>query len=280
MLGLVFLGACLPDTCRAGAWVQEQGTSYVRLILGTMVTDERYDANGNVVQWDTSGGGFRDSKYRDLEGSLYAEAGVARGWSVVAEFAWKRVQAEQPSAVFTTYGLGDLNLAVKRSLWQSWTTASVAVGVTIPTGYDVADYPALGAGEAQGWGGAGFGGSNGTVWGQIEVAYRVRGGVYSDQVGGVLGGGWNASSRLGLRGEFRGGVSLTPSVSGSDLRFDPAAVDPSELNTAGTVSYLVGKGLALEGEVRTTLWGENTLAGTRWSLAVAFTPAWRWAGGD
>jgi hypothetical protein len=117
------------------------------------------------------------------------------------------------------------------------------------------------------------------VWGNLEAVYRARGGVFSDQVGGVLGGGWWPSKRLGLRGEFRGWLSLTPSIEGSDVRFDPAVVDPSELNTALTVAFVATGGLALEGEVRTTLWGENTLAGTRWSLAVATSPAWSWGGG-
>jgi hypothetical protein len=277
--GLAFLLILLhPVPCRAGAWVQEAGTAYLRFITGYMVTSERYDAEGNVVQWDTSGGGFRNSEYQDLEGSFYAEAGIARGWSLVAQLAWKRVQAEQPSAVFTTYGLGDLSLAVKRSIWQSWTVASVAVGVIFPTGYDVGEYPALGAGETELFGALGFGASNGTLWGNAEAAYSSRGGVFSDQVGAVLGGGWTVSPRFGVRGEFRGGFALTPAVSETDVRFDPATVDPSQINAAGTVSFAAVKGLAIEGEVRTTLWGENTLAGTRWSLALATSPAWRWGG--
>ena len=42
------------------------------------------------------------------------------------------------------------------------------------------------------------------------------------------------------------------------------------------MSWRVGAGLALEAEVRRTLAGRNTLAGTRWGLAVATSPAWSW----
>ena len=58
--------------------------------------------------------------------------------------------------------------------------------------------------------------------------------------------------------------------------FDPAAVDPSQLDLAATLSYTIGAGVALEAEARSTVWGENTLTGTRWGLALATSPAWRW----
>ena len=81
---------------------------------------------------------------------------------------------------------------------------------------------------------------------------------------------------LGLRGEARGGWAVGASQVEEGFLFDPAAVDPSELELAATVSYSFIRGLAVEGEARRSVWGRNALRGTKWSLALATSPAWRW----
>jgi hypothetical protein len=275
---LFVIAALVPGAARAGAWLQDPGTAYVRLSAGYLSTRERFDENGDRVQWDISGGGFRNARYRDLALGLYAEAGVARNWSVVIYGAWSDLRARQPSAEFKTFGFGDAMLGVKRSLGRwSRTVASMTGAVTVPTGYDVEDYPALGSGVADLSLAGSVGASGNHAWGTAELEYRFRGGRFRDQVRGAVGGGWNPHRRVGLRGELRGTRSVGGTAAeGEDLRFDPAAVDPRSLEAAGTVSWTAVRGLALEGEVRTALAGENTLAGTRWSLAVATSPAWRW----
>ena len=41
------------------------------------------------------------------------------------------------------------------------------------------------------------------------------------------------------------------------------------LDLAATVSVAAGRGVAVEAEARTTVWGRNTLSGTRWSLDIS-----------
>ena len=74
----VFLLACILHSTPswAGAWLQEPGTAYVRFASGRLTTRERFDENGTRVQWDTSGGGFRNARYRDLNLHLYTEVGT------------------------------------------------------------------------------------------------------------------------------------------------------------------------------------------------------------
>jgi hypothetical protein len=277
VLAAFALGALLPGPAGAGAWLQEAGTAYVRLSSGYLATRERFDEDGDRVQWDTSGGGFRNARYRDIALAAYAEAGLARDWTVVLAGGWSHLQARQPSAEFETYGFGDVTVGVKRSLGR-WSRSVASAGgyLTFPTGYDTGDYPALGSNvtDLSVVGSAGTSGSR--AWGTAEVEYRIRGGGFRNQVRGAVGGGWNPAPRLGLRAEIRGTRAVGAAAEGNALRFDPAAVDPSVLEAAGTVSVSVGGGIAVEGEVRTALAGENTLAGTRWSLAVATSPAWRW----
>ena len=50
---------------------------------------------------------------------------------------------------------------------------------------------------------------------------------------------------------------------------------PEVHDLAATLSWRVVRGLAVEAEARHTIGGRNTLRGTRWSLGLATSPAWR-----
>ena len=277
-LAILAAGAARPVPAEAGAWLQAPGTAYVRVSGGVLTTDQRFDPGGDRAPFDLAGAGFRDTQYEDLSGHLYAEVGVHRDWNLVLGASWKHLQANQPSAVFKTYGPGDASAAVKRNLWRGpRAVASAQASVILPTGYDVGDYPSLGSHVVDVAVAALAGASFPGYWATGEVEYMFRGGVFRDRLGGALGAGWGLSSRLGLRGEARGGVAVGAAEAGSgDLRFDPATVDPSYLDLAATLSLAVGGGLAVEAETRSTVWGRNTLTGTRWGLALATSPAWRW----
>ncbi len=281
---MVILGAALAASggtataARAGAWLQEPGTAYVRVMTGYLGTRERFDPDGHRVPFDQAGGGFRNTRYLDLSTWVYLEAGLAPGWTLVATGSWKRLRAEQPSAVFTTYGLGDAGVGVKRALQRHGpAVASVRAVLVTATGYDAGEYPALGSGVTDLELAGSLGRSLGAAWLNGDVEFVFRGGVFRNRVGGAVAGGLPVAPRLDLRGEARfGGPVGRERASTESLRFDPAAVDPSGLEAAGTVSWRVGAGLALEAEVRRALAGRNTLAGTRWGLAVATSPAWSW----
>lgn len=275
---LLFSGQILPGVVHAGAWLQPDGTAYVRLSGGYLSTSERYDENGDIVPWDTSGGGFRNADYQDIEMILYTEVGFHRGWNLVGMASWKTVEAKQPSAIFQTWGFSDIQIGLKRELWIWSSTVTSAMGyITLPTGYDETDYPALGSGVTD-LSLVGMAGTSGrALWATGEAEYRFRGGNFRNQVRGAIGGGWNLSSRFGLRGETRGVLSVgEEGLPTGDPRFDPAKVDPTYLDLAGTVSYRMGRGVALEAEVRSTVSGKNALSGTRWSLALATAPSWEW----
>ena len=270
-------GLILADQAEAGAWLQPYRTAYLRVTSGVLASDERFDEHGNRVPWDTSSGGLRDAEYHDMNVSAYGEVGFARGWNAIFWTEWKHLEAQQPSAVFTTYGFGDVALGVKRSIYSSMSTVvSVVAGVNFSTGYDVNEYPALGAGATEAIVQAKLGRSWGGPWSNLEVEFRVRGRDYADQFRGALGGGWSMFRRLGLRWEARGAVSLGVQDSSATASgfFNPETQNPSYLDLAGTLSVAVGHGVAIEGEVRSTVIGENALAGTRWSLALATNPVW------
>ena len=272
----VLWGFIPTDAAEAGAWLQPYRTAYLRVTSGVLASDERFDEHGNRVPWDTSSGGLRDAEYHDMNVSAYGEVGFARGWNAIFWTEWKHLEAQQPSAVFTTYGFGDVALGVKRSIYSSMSTVvSVVAGVSFPTGYDVNEYPALGAGATEGIVQAQLGRSWGGPWSNLEAEFRVRSRDYADQLRGALGGGWSMFRRLGVRGEARGALALGAEDSTTATGFfNPETQNPSYLDLAGTLSVAIGHGLAIEGEVRSTVVGENALAGTRWSLALATNPVW------
>jgi len=276
-IGLLLIASVSPGRALAGAWLQPEGTAYLRLSGGVLSTESRFDQNGDSVPFDAAGGGFRDTGYNDLAFTLYGELGVHEDWTVLADITWKSVEADQPSALFTTTGLADVGLGIKRALWRgSRSVASVGGYLVIPSGYDPAEYPALGSDVAEGGLRLQAGTATARFWGNLEGNLRIRSGAFRDQIGGALTGGLTLTRTLGFRAEARGSVPVGSAAGGSDsVRFDPSQVDPSQLDLAATVSYRVGGGIAVETEVRRTILGENTLEGTRFSFALATSPAVR-----
>lgn len=266
----------------AGAWLQPEGKAYLRLSSGILNTETRFDSEGEEVPFDASGGGFRNVSYEDLAVNFYAEVGIHPDWTLIGVGSWKNLQAEQPSAIFTTYGFGDLGLGVKRSLYRStWTVASASGMISVPTGYDPAEYPAIGSDVSEGSVSLELGRAGHAWWSNVESFLKIRGGDFRSQVGGSLGGGFSVSSSWAFRGEFRGAVPVgSTDNTGSGALFDPTAVDPSNLDVAGTVSFNLPQGVAIEAGLRSTVWGENTLKGTRFSVALATSPSLRLWGGE
>lgn len=273
---MIILLVC-PSRSHAGAWLQEPGTAYLRLSAGYLSTDQRYDENGNVIPFDNAGGGTRDTRFKDGSFTLYSEWGVHPNWNLLGDVTWKYVEAVQPSATFKTWGAGDVRAGIKRRLYRGTSTVmAMGVLVVIPTGYDPDEYPALGSGVWELGGLFQIGGSGTGYWWNTDALFRWRGEPFRPLIELAVNGGTGIGDRLGLRFEARGGMPIGASnISNEDFRFDPVTVDPTWVDLSGTVAFDLKNGLALEAEVRGTVHGENTLKGTRFTLAVATQPAWR-----
>jgi hypothetical protein len=276
---LLLLALAVPATVEGGAWTQDPGRAYVRAYTSFLETRERFDENGDTAPFDNAGGGTRDTQYKELSNIVYAEVGVAEGWNILADLVWKYVEAVQPSAVFKTWGFGDLRTGFKWRLHRSsQTVVSVGSVATVPLGYASTEYPAIGSGVFElGLLGA-VGHATAGAWINGEGMFKLRGGDFRHQIEGALAGGFGLGGGFNARGEARGVVPLGATrIVQEGSRFDPATVDPTYLDLAGILSYTVGSsGVALEFEVRGTPVGKNTLKGTKFMLAVATSPALRW----
>ena len=104
----------------------------------------------------------------------------------------------------------------------------------MPTGYEVEEYPALGAGATDGIFQAQFGRYWGGPWTNLETEFRVRGDGFADQLRGALGGGWTSFGRVSFRGEARGALSLgvLDSTETTTDFFNPEMQNPSRRSRA------------------------------------------------
>ena len=269
-LVVAVLAALTVSGARAGAWLQEPGEAYLRLSTGRLETDRRYNPDGDEVPFDDYGG-FRRTTYRDLEAIIYGEVGVHPRVTVLGTGILKSLEARQKAAVSTARGLSDVMLGVRTKLWKSlWHVGSVSAEWWLPTGYDETHYPALGSGAHEVRMGAHAGASAGRLWANLDVQVGLRQSPFRDRMVGLMSAGYSLSSRLAVRGTM--GVleplGRAPADAPEQALFDPTAVDTRLAEASATVSYALGR-WALEGELRGPLRGENTLAGTRFGLAVA-----------
>ena len=270
LLGLVVFGAVSP--VRAGAWLQEPGKAYLRLSGGWLETQDRYDPDGERVPFDDFGG-FRETTYRDLESILYAEVGMHPRLTLLTTFMFKSVRASQPAVHYQTRGAADFMVGAKTKIWKGlWHVGSASAEWWFPTGYDETRYPSLGSGRGEVRLTLQAGASVGKAWANADAGVGLRSSPFRDRFLGLLSGGYSMSSDWALRGSL-GWIEPLGEVSPDDrpdpsAAFDPATVDTRALEASGVLSYKLGV-WAVEAEVRGPLWGENTLAGTRFSLAVA-----------
>ena len=273
----IALSLLAPSAGSAGAWVQPEGEAYLRILGGWFETDERYDSEGKPIAFDPNA----PTVYRDFATALYGELGVSPRVTIVTDIQWKRVEADLRGTAgdSTNSGFADAGFGLKVGLgkWNT-TVASLGVMAVFPTGYDSDRYPALGSDVMDLTLSAQVGDASIKSWINGEAWFTARGGDFRDQAGGALGLGFDVVSPLAFRAEARGELPLGEPRPTTSVLVDPADFDPSYLDVAATFSVRVIRGLAVEVEGRHTVGGRNTLRGTRWSLGLATSPAWRWWG--
>jgi hypothetical protein len=253
-----------PRAACAGAWTRAPGGFYVRAEVAGRSTDEEFDAAGRRQPYVS---GLSPGEYRGRALRLYGEYGLAPGWTVTGSTAWQSLEVEERAAVWTTRGLSDVRLGLRRRLAASDWVSAVALEIKIPTGYDTDDFPGLGSGDADAALALQLGRSFGRAWGTGEAGVNVRGGALAEELFGSIEGGMTAAGPLDLRAGLRYRRALTGNrAQGS---FDPSRVDARSLDLSTTASWRVTPRLALEVGATRTLSGRRTLTGTEWSAALA-----------
>lgn len=250
---------------RGGAWTQPPGGFYQKLEAATTRTDREYDASGRQTPFVS---GLTPAEYRRTEVRWYGEYGLAAGWTVVGSLTWQTGQVEELAARFRTRGLSDARLGLRRGLGRGPWVTSAALEVKIPTGYEPADFPALGTGDPDAGAALLAGRGLGRAYVTGELGYRVRGGAPHDEVPFSAELGWSPGRRLQLRGTVRGRISLAGA--GDAGTIDPASADSREFDLQGAAAVRLSHRWDLETSAVTSLAGRHSLARTEFAVGVAW----------
>ncbi len=268
-LGLASLGLAAPAWA-GGGWIPARGASYVELSLTALSTGRTYDAAGAEIPFRRVSDFERPTTFRDRGLHAYGEFGLGAGWGLDAALAWKRVEVDEPATRFASTGPADLRVAVRRGLRAGNPGGARARGVSVPLGYDAADYPSLGSGEVDAaghlHGGLGFPAG----WAEAEVGFRRRGGRAADEVPFAAQLGVRFASLWTTALSVRGHARTNPrATAGGGANFDPARESSSVLLAGPSVARGMGDGLTLSLQALRTLEGRNMPAGWQWKLALA-----------
>lgn len=263
-LGLVLLPLFAAGPAWGGGWTQPEQGYYARIELVTRSTRRVFAADGGAAAYSIGGG---PGSYAATGARGYLEYGLAPGLTALAGLEWKRARITETAARYTTSGFGDLKLGVRLGLAQrSAFPVGVQVEMSVPTGYDDTDVPALGSGQAE-------------ALVTAQVGHGFRGGYAAADFGGgrrpkdsafliVFGGevGLNAPAHTVVRLALRGRRAIDPKTTTSR---DPAVIERNRLAVSGALSVPLGPRLDLEGGVAGAVSGRNTLRGAEFTLALA-----------
>lgn len=225
--------------------------------------DQAFDARGDRVTL-TLGGGPAD--YRVQETRAYLEYGAAPGWTLIAAGDWKNVTVAEAAATFRTRGFGDLRLGVRHGFSRggAWPVA-LQGELTVPTGYDRKEIPALGSGRLEAAVALQFGHGFRGGYVTADAGYRAREQGVADQIPLSAQLGFDGPGATSFRGGVRGRVALDSAAGGAD----PTVSERSLWAISGAVAWAVTSAVEIEAGATDTVSGRNALPGVEFSLAVA-----------
>lgn len=257
-----------PGTSHAGAWTQAAGSLYNRTSGNRYASEKEFDTDGKRQSLPLHG------EFVDLNVVNYVEYGVTSRFTAIASFVVKRLRSENDVRVIKSWGIGDVDLAVRGKLAEgSFGVTALQVVEKFPSGYDTDVVLPLGSGKAETEArllyarslGSGFPG-----YGGLEVGYRWRSGDPEDElrylaeIGGDLGARFYARAKLdGIRG--------LRSASTTDVNGNPTVRNSYDLGTLDmTAGRRFGSHVSVEAGFAPGIYGNTTTAGSTLTLAVAF----------
>ena len=189
----------------AGAWTQKKGDYYLKLAGGYLNSTQDINAAGDRVEKEGQG------RLRDLNFAAYVEYGISDRLTLVAAAPYKNMK---DTRTFTTgtalerrWGFGDVELRMRRLLWNRDVVASIAAGGKVPTWYedDESTRVPLSTKKVDGDVRLLLGKSLYPLPGYVtgEAGYRLRGGRFSNEAFYTLEAGF-ALDRILIKGYVSG----------------------------------------------------------------------------
>lgn len=257
-------GALAPTAALAGPWTLEQGKTY----------------NKPAVNFFTGGSSFGTQQdgfvvFEDLNFTYYNETGITDNLSFIASIPIKEIRRVDRNAAGVpvsqrTTGVGDIDLGLRYNLSKGPVVVAVQGLFKLPYAYNRNNPLPLGNGQEDFEGrlqlGRGFGKAGYVV---VEAGYRYRVGAPSDEFRYLVEYGVDLGKSTYVRTKLDGIASIrneTRLVAANGNPTLPLAFDLGKLEL--TAGRRINKKVGVEFTVTPNLYGNNTLTGTNFQLAL------------
>ncbi|QEM70270.1 transporter [Geobacter sp. FeAm09] len=264
----VLLVAVSAATAFAGAWTEPRGAFYEKLSYNYYYAHETFDGGGNRA--GTAGNG----KFTDNNISNYAEYGLTDDLTVINALTYKWLENENDDSRATAAGIGDVDLGARYKLHESHAgIVSAQVLVKIPGTYGKSDPLPLGNGQVDAELRFLYGRSLYPFipgYANVELGYRWRTDGPADELRYLAEFGLDFTKSVYGRVKLDGIYSMDNGrkLDGSGNPTATNNFDLGKLDVA--VGYKIGPAWGLELSCRPDIYGQNTAAGTNYSLAVYY----------
>jgi hypothetical protein len=267
-LAALLLLATSVSVCFAGAWTQKAGHLYNRVALNYYFADRNFDGDGDRSDFANNG------EFTDDNLSNYFEYGLTDPWTIFGSLAYKRIENDNDLRTDTSWGIGDIDLGLRRRLLENDLGVFAVQGVVkIPEAYDEGDYLPLGNGQYDIEGKVLYGRSLYPLlpgYTNFELGYRWRDGAPSDEIRYLVEIGFDLTQKIYTRGKLDGIYSVD-NGNRTDATGNPTTTNNFDLAKLDlTVGYKLSPAWALEAAWTPTVYGQNTAAGATYTLAIAF----------
>lgn len=264
LLVAVSAGAAL-----AGAWTAPKNSCYEKLAFNYYFANETFDKAGNRGATPNSG------KFTDYNVSNYFEFGLTNDLTIINALTYKWLENSNDQGRTRGDGLGDVDLGVRYKLLDHAKIGIVSTQalVKIPGAYGKSDPLPLGNGQVDAELRLLYGRSLYPYipgYANIEIGYRWRDGDPSDEVRYLIEFGVDITQKLYTRAKLDGIFSMDNGLK-RDSSGNPTTTNNYDLGKLDlTIGYKIGPSWGVEASYVPALYGQNTAAGTTYSLAVYF----------
>lgn len=262
----IFAGLLAPTVANAGPWTLKQGKTYNKPAVNYFVGDSIFG---------TQQEGF--DRFEDLNFTFYNETGITDDLSFILSVPIKEIirrdrNAAGVIAARRTSGVGDIDLGLRYNLSKGPIVVAVQGLVKLPYAYNANNPLPLGNGQEDFEGrlqlGRSFGKSGYVV---VEAGYRIRFGAPADEFRYLVEYGIDVDKSTYVRTKLDGLLSIrndTPQVAINGNPTLPLAFDLAKLEL--TAGRKLSNKTAVEFTVTPNVYGDNTLTGTNFQLALVF----------
>ena len=254
----------------AGAWSQPRGHLYAKLSGISYSSDEIFDAMGKRAAM-----GIDEDRFDANQTFLYLEYGLFDRLTLVAKTSAGRLVAENHLVEMTTRGIGDADLGLKYQLVDKPLVLASSISLKLPTGYHKEYDPALGTGEID----LEFRLLAARslyplpLYVGAETGYRLRGGLFSNQIPYLFEAGASPHQRLFIKGYVDGVETLSKKRENAGL-VGLAQVSEGDLTKMGlNAAFKIAGSLWIDLLWERTVTGENVGAGSSVGVGLAYAYA-------